>query len=102
MIDVLAVFISFFTVIDPIGTVPVFVAVTASESEKSKRRIAIKAAFVAAVVLLIAMILMLAASWIHRMIGDSGASVVSRVMGLLLAAVAAENVLTGIAQRFGV
>ena len=52
MIDLLATFIFFFTVIDPIGTIPVFIAVTASNSEKVKKRIAMKAAVVAFFVLL--------------------------------------------------
>lgn len=52
MIDYLAVFITFFAVIDPIGTVPVFIAVTASYDQKTKRRIALLATVVAAFVLL--------------------------------------------------
>ncbi|WP_298633645.1 MarC family protein [uncultured Umboniibacter sp.] len=52
MIDILAVFITFFAVIDPIGTVPVFIAVTAKYDEKTKRRVALLATFVSACVLL--------------------------------------------------
>ena len=40
MIDLLAVFITFFAVVDPIGTVPVFIAVTDKYDQKTKRRIA--------------------------------------------------------------
>ena len=52
MIDYLAVFITFFAVIDPIGTVPVFIAVTDKYDKKTKRRIALLASFVSACVLL--------------------------------------------------
>ncbi len=38
---------------------------------------------------------------IHRMIGDVGASIVSRVMGLITAAIAADGVLGGISDYFG-
>ena len=51
-------------------------------------------------VLLVTLGLMLAASWVHRFIGDSGASIISRVMGLILSAVAAANVLEGIKVFF--
>lgn len=51
-------------------------------------------------VLLVAMLLMLVASRVHRLIGDSGASIISRVMGLLLSSVAAANVLAGIKEYF--
>ena len=44
-------FITFFTVIDPIGTVPVFIAVTAQNEQKFKRKTALKAAIVSAGVL---------------------------------------------------
>ncbi|MEM9016188.1 MAG: MarC family protein [Verrucomicrobiota bacterium] len=47
-------------------------------------------------VVLITYLLMLAAGWISKVIGEGGASVVSRVMGLILASVAATNVLEGI------
>jgi multiple antibiotic resistance protein len=51
-------------------------------------------------VLLIVLVLMLAASLVHRLIGKSGASIISRVMGLILTSVAASSVLAGIKQYF--
>lgn len=53
------------------------------------------------VVLVITLILMLASGPIQKLIGNSGAIVVSRVMGLILAAVATSNVLNGIRVFFG-
>lgn len=200
MIDFLAAFIVFFAVIDPIGTVPVFIAVTKNFDEVSKRKIALIASFVAALillffavvgellltamgiplpafqiaggivlfmfaitmifgeskpeeevriaeahhetaifplavpsiagpgamlacvlmtensrfniweqaqtvsmmlaVLLVNLILMLIASKVHRIIGNAGASVISRVMGLILASVAVTNLLSGITTYF--
>lgn len=202
MQEFIATFIFFFAVIDPIGTVPVFIAVTTPYQEKDKARIAVKATLVSAMilvffvvageliltaieipipafqiaggivlflfaltmifgeskpeeevkmvktrmetavfplavpsiaspgamlaavlltenhrynlleqaqttasmlcVLLVAMILMLLASKVHRLIGDSGASIISRVMGLILASVAVANVLAGIKEYFSI
>jgi multiple antibiotic resistance protein len=201
MIDFVATFIVFFAVIDPIGTVPVFIAVTHHYDAKFKRRIALIAtlasagillffviageiilsamsiplpafqiaggivlflfalsmifgeskpneevrlvedhhetaiyplavpsiagpgAMLAAVlltendrfdlweqaqtaavmlsVLVLVYVTMLGAGWIDRIIGSSGASVVSRVMGLILASVATANTLAGITTYFG-
>ena len=200
MIDFISTFIIFFAVIDPIGTIPVFIAVTAQFDDKTKKSIAIKATVFSAIiliffmvageiiltamaiplpasqiaggvvlflfaltmifgeskpeeevklavsgnetaifplavpsiagpgamlasvlltenarydlieqaqtagmmlaVLLIVLILLLGARWIHRLIGNSGASIVSRVMGLILASVATANVLEGITEYF--
>ena len=200
MIDYISVFIFFFAVIDPVGTVPVFIAATSQFDEKSKRKIALQAACAAALILLffivageliltaidiplpafeiaggiilflfaltmifgdskpdtemqlvkdssetaifplavpslaspgamlaavlltenasfsifqqaqtagvmlsvlfIAFLFMLAASWIHRFIGNSGASIISKVMGMILAAVATNSVLSGIKVYF--
>lgn len=200
MIDYLAVFIVFVAVIDPIGTVPVFIATTNGYDEKQKRKIAVISGLVAALVLLffviageyllramsiplsafqisggivlflfalsmifgeskpeeevrlakaysetaifplavpsiagpgamltavlitesekvniwqqvhiagimlsvvlLAIILMLLASYVHRLIGSSGAILVSKVMGLVLAAVATSNTLAGITTYF--
>ena len=52
MIDLFSTFVVFFAVIDPIGTVPVFIAVTAGMAEAAKRKIALQATLVAALVLL--------------------------------------------------
>ena len=46
-------FALFFAVIDPIGTLPVFLAVTAACGEHTRRAIAIKAAFASFAVLLL-------------------------------------------------
>ncbi|MEM1111293.1 MAG: MarC family protein [Pseudomonadota bacterium] len=201
MIDYLSVFIAFFSVIDPVGTVPVFIAVTASLGGAEKRATALKAIVIAAAVLvffvaageailvgmdiplaafeiaggivlflfaltmifgeskpeeelklvsadrnqaifplavpsiaspgamlaavmqtenaryslveqvqvtvvmlavlLVALLLMLASSFVYRLIGDAGAAIVSRVMGMILASVAVTSVLSGIQTYFG-
>lgn len=51
-------------------------------------------------VVAITYLFMLAAGWISRVIGTGGASVISRVMGLILASIAATNVLEGIKNYF--
>ena len=201
MAEFIGIFVFFFAVIDPIGTVPVFIAVTSHYSEKTKRKIALTATLISALiliffavageviltlmqiplpafqisggivlflfavsmifglskpeqeiemaerthqetaifplampsiagpgpmlaavlltdnsrynfmqqfqtivimlfVLIIVLILMLAAARIHRLIGNGGASVISKVMGMILASVAAESVLDGIKDYF--
>ena len=52
------------------------------------------------VVLIINFILMIAASRIQKAIGNSGAIVISKIMGLILASMAANNVLMGIKTFF--
>ena len=51
-------------------------------------------------ILLITLLLLLAAPRLHRLLGDSGASIVSRVMGLILASVATTHVLAGVQEYF--
>ena len=51
-------------------------------------------------VLVLALVMMLGAGWIQRLIGRSGASIVSRVMGLILASVAVASVLAGVKEYF--
>ena len=200
MIDFAATFIFFFAVIDPIGTVPVFIAVTSGFGNQAKRKIAVQATLISALillffvavgeiiliaidiplaafqiagglvlflfaltmifgeskpeeelkiagsasetaifplavpsiaspgamlaavlltenhryslfeqlqtslmmlcVLLLALVLMLVAGRVHDLIGTGGASIISRVMGLILASVAVNNVLSGIQEYF--
>jgi multiple antibiotic resistance protein len=201
MSEHIAIFIFFFAVIDPIGTVPVFIAVTSGFDEKVKRKIALRATFASACillffiiageliltaidvplpafqiagglvlflfaltmifgeskpeeelkmagssmqtaifplavpsiaspgamlaavlltenrqfslieqvetaaimlsVLLVVLLLMLIAGWVHKFIGQGGASIISRVMGLILSSVAVNNVLMGMQEFFG-
>ncbi len=53
------------------------------------------------IVLLITLVLMLASSIIIRLIGSAGASIISRVMGFILASLATTNILAGISDYFG-
>jgi multiple antibiotic resistance protein len=202
MNDLLAAFIFFFAVIDPIGTIPVFIAVTNNFDSKTKRKIAIQATLISAIILLffivagelilnsinvplsafqiaggvvvflfaltmifgdskpeeeirmaskatekaifplavpsiaspgamlsavlltentyhtiweqvqisltmlaviiIVLILMISSNIIHRVIGNSGAAIISKVMGLILASVAVAQVLAGIKEYFSI
>lgn len=46
-------------------------------------------------VLLVTLAMMFVASFIHRLIGNTGASVISRVMGIVLATIAVDAILSG-------
>lgn len=50
------------------------------------------------VILIITYILFLLAGYIHKFIGNVGASIISRIMGLILSAVAVDNILTGLSK----
>ncbi len=200
MNELIATFIFFFAVIDPIGSIPVFIAATTGFNEREKRKIAFKAVLVSAIILLffivvgeiildainiplsafqiaggivlflfalsmifgdskpeseiktiksttetaifpmampsiaspgamlavvlltknsefsvweqfqssilligvlfIVLVLLLLAGKVHKIIGDAGASIISRVMGLILSAVAVANIIEGIKESF--
>lgn len=51
-------------------------------------------------VLSIVLVLLLLATKVHRVISDAGASIISRVMGLILSAVAVSNIIDGIKESF--
>lgn len=51
-------------------------------------------------VLIIVLVLLLLATKVHKIIGDAGASIISRVMGLILSAVAVANIIDGIKDSF--
>lgn len=51
-------------------------------------------------VVFVTYLLMLGAGLLYKFIGDGGASVISRVMGLILASIAATNILQGIKDYF--
>ncbi len=48
------------------------------------------------IVLLLTLVLLLAASAVHKVIGNTGASVISRVMGIVLATIAVDSILGGL------
>ena len=58
----------------------------------------IMTALLVLVILIITYILFLLAGYIHKFIGNVGASIISRIMGLILSAVAVDNILTGLSK----
>ncbi len=48
------------------------------------------------IVLLLTLVLLLAASAVHKVIGNTGASIISRVMGIVLATIAVDAILGGL------
>lgn len=76
-------------------------AVLMTENAKYDLFHQIQVAAVMVGVVFLATVFMFAASGIHKVIGNAGASVISRVMGLILAAVATTNTLGGLRVYFG-
>ncbi|MBN1342960.1 MAG: MarC family protein [Phycisphaerae bacterium] len=52
-------------------------------------------------ILAITLVLLVLSGRIYKYIGNAGASVISRIMGLILSAVAANNILVGLKEYFG-
>ena len=53
-------------------------------------------------VLIIVLVLLWLSTKVQKIIGSAGASIISRVMGLILTAVAADNIIMGIKESFGI
>jgi len=82
------------------GPGTILAAVLATENDRFNLLEQAQTTAIIIVVLLIVLVLMLVASWIHRLIGNSGASIISRVMGLIFGSVAVSNMLAGITTYF--
>ena len=76
-------------------------AVLLTENDLHSIREQIESSLIMIFVLIIVFILLMLASQVQKLIGDSGASIISRVMGLILTAVAVSNIIEGIKLSFG-
>src|SRR5947209_6415813 len=93
-------FLAIWIVLDPIAAVPVFMALVADYDERTRARIAGGSVIVALAVLVLAITygLLRSAGAITRLIGSGGASILRRIMGMILAAYAVTLVLHGVAD----
>lgn len=80
------------------GAILAVVLLVEGSNQSVTRHFAVTAVLV--VILLINYLLMYGSHSIHKKIGNSGAIVISKVMGLILASMAANNVLVGIKEFF--
>src|SRR5580704_16112448 len=86
------VFVTLFVIIDPPGTVPVFLGLTRGQSRRDRNQLAWQATIVAFSVIVAIWLAMRFALVIHRLLTDNGVELVTRIAGLLLAAIAVQLV----------
>jgi multiple antibiotic resistance protein len=99
--DFLHIFVPMFIVIDPIGIVPIYLGLTASEDAKDRAIIINRAVLVALIITFALVVLVLRSSnLILRIMGRTGVSVLERIMGLLLSGLSVQFVVEG-AVRLG-
>lgn len=77
-------------------------AVLMTENNKYTFAEQVQTAGIMLIVMVIVLFFMLASSFIHRYIGNSGASIISRIMGLILSSVAINNILEGLKIYFSI
>lgn len=71
-----------------------------TDSEVYTPRDEIEVGILVVLVLALTLVCLLGARWAHRMLRDSGINAISRVMGLILAALAMQYILTALEQAF--
>lgn len=104
-------FVTFLTIIDPVGLAPVIIGLTAHLNDIQRTILYVNLATVsgnplslltvgAAIVsaLFAAWLVMRSSQWIIHLIGRTGTLVLSRILGILLAALAIQFVLNGILE----
>ena len=82
------VFVTLFVVIDPPGTVPIFLGLTSGRTAKERNRLAWQAALVAVGVIL--WLFLRYCDLVVRILRPSGVELLTRVSGLLVSAIAVQ------------
>src|SRR3990170_3018062 len=95
----LSAFITLFVVLDPPGCAPIYAGLTSGASPAQKRSMAIRACVIAGAILLL--LALLAAGPLMKLVGARVEAVITRLLGVLLAALAAQYVFDGIRGSFG-
>ena len=80
----------------------ILAVVLLADSSRSSAINQVMTAFIMAFVVFINFFLMLLSNRIHKTIGNAGAIVISKIMGLILASMAANNILLGIKDFFNI
>src|SRR5947208_2690415 len=88
--------ITLIVVVDPIGSIPIFLHATAGLAAHDRRKVAFTA--VAVIGVLLALLL---AGRIQRYLGTAGIMVVTQIMGLVLASFAVQQMLDGVLVAVG-
>ena len=94
--------VTLLVVVDPIGLAPTFLAVTEGLPRRARRDVAVRASLIAGAILigtalsLSCLAAFLLAGRLSRMLGHTGNIVLSRLLGVLLAALAVQYVVDGI------
>src|SRR5438093_92336 len=93
----ISAFVTLFVVVDPVGLVPPFLAITHGLPMSARRQIAVRASLLAAVILVGAAVI---GDWLLArlgpLLGTTANVVLSRLLGVLLAALAVQFVIDGI------
>ena len=107
-------FITLLVIVDPPGCAPIFASLTSGTDAAHRRRMAIRSALVAwgillffallgepllgamTLVILLTMIALLAAGPLMRFVGAKVEAMITRILGVILAALAAQFVLDGL------
>jgi len=84
------------------GPGAILAVVLLADSTRSSLKSLIITTFIMSFILLINYFLMRLAGKIHKRIGNSGAIIISKIMGLILASIAANNILMGIKDFFAI
>src|SRR3989442_969033 len=96
-------FVSLFVTLDAVGNVPIFLSITPHSSEAERAAMVRRSALaVFAVLVLFAYVVLRSATAVPRLLKETGMRIFTRVMGLILAAIAVQFVLTGIKEAFHV
>ena len=95
MIFTIRAFVTFFTIIDPVGLAPVVIGLTSHLNKAQRSTIVTRAVIISA--LFTAWLVMRSSIWIVNRVGRTGILVTSRILGILLAALAVQFILNGIA-----
>lgn len=89
--------VTLLVVVDPIGLAPVFLAVTHGLPSKARLQIAWRACAIAIAILIGTALI---GDWLLHQLGITGNAVLSRLLGVILAALAVQYVIDGLRTAF--